>query len=51
MVGCSVDPENNKTYVIDLRIAWTISTFDGADYQTSDFKLARAAEDAKMDHW
>ena len=45
----AVDPENNKTYVIDLRIAWTISTLGGVDYQTGD--LARAAEDAKMDHW
>ena len=43
-------PTRNVTYVIDVRIAWNITTGGGGVYETVG-DLARAAEVEKWKHW
>ena len=42
-----IDPYNKTVYIIDVRIAWTISTSGGGDGEYYTGKLAKEAEDFK----
>ena len=41
------DPYNNTVYIIDVRIAWNLSTSGGGDGEYYTGKLAKEAEDCK----